>query len=137
MAITTVFDVASRSMSAQLTRLNTVASNIANAGAVASSKEETYLPIRPVFETEYASRIDKTGLSTVNVDQIVKLDREPVQLYRPDHPQADKDGYIYESPVNVDEEMVEMLEAGRQYQNTMEAISTLRTLMARTVNMGS
>jgi flagellar basal-body rod protein FlgC len=38
--------------------------------------------------------------------------------------------------VNPDEEMVEMVEASRQYQNVLETVSTLRTLMARTVMMG-
>ena len=54
----------------------------------------------------------------------------------PDHPKADKDGYIYNAPVNVEEEMVEMLEASRQYQNNVEVVSTLRALMMRTLNMG-
>lgn len=46
------------------------------------------------------------------------------------------EGYVWEAPVSVDEEMVEMMEASRQYQNTLEAVSTLRSLMARTASMG-
>ncbi|SPF80114.1 flagellar basal body rod protein FlgC [Pseudoprimorskyibacter insulae] len=137
MAVNNVFDVAANAMSAQLTRLNTVASNIANAGSVSPTAEGAYRAIRPVFQTEYADNFSKDGLSSVRVDEIVQLNREPVQLYRPDHPKADKDGFVYQAVVNVDEEMVEMLEAGRQYQNTLEAVNTLRTLMARTVTMGS
>ena len=59
-----------------------------------------------------------------------------MRAYRPDHPMADEEGFVYESVVNTDEEMVEMLEASRQYQNVLETVSTLRTLMARTVKMG-
>ena len=54
----------------------------------------------------------------------------------PKHPAADEQGYIYKAAVNVDEEMVDMLEASRQYQNNLEVISTVRTLMMRTINMG-
>ena len=39
--ITSVFDVAARAMSSQMTRLNTVASNLANANSVGSSPEDT------------------------------------------------------------------------------------------------
>ena len=52
----------------------------------------------------------------------------------PEHPQADKEGYVYKAAVNVDQEMVEMMEAGRQYQNNIEVISTIRALMMRTLN---
>ena len=136
MSVSSVFDVASRAMSAQMTRLNTVASNIAQSGAVAGSEAEAFRPLRPVFGAVYAENFRETGLSTVEMQGIVSLDRAPQRLHRPDHPLADADGFIYQSAVNTDEELVEMLEATRQYQNTMEAVSTLRTLMARTVSMG-
>jgi flagellar basal-body rod protein FlgC len=134
--INSVFDVAARAMSAQMTRLNTVASNLANANAVASSKEEAFQALRPVFATQYAQKINKSGLAAVGVDTIVALDREPGTVFAPDHPKANADGYIYRAAVDTDEEMVEMLEASRQYQNNLEVLSTLRSLMMRTVNMG-
>ena len=54
----------------------------------------------------------------------------------PSHPAADADGYIYKAAVNVDEEMVDMMEASRQYQNNVEVITTLRALTMRTLNIG-
>ena len=45
--------------------------------------------------------------------------------FRPEHPQADSDGYVYKAAVNVDQEMVEMMEAGRQYQNNIEVFQQL------------
>ena len=133
--ITNVFDVGARALSAQMVRMNTVASNLANAGTVATTPEDAFRALRPVFETEYARA--QTGLSTTTVSEVVMLDREPERLYRPDHPAADKDGFVYAAAVNTEEEMVEMVEASRQYQNTLETLSTLRALMARTVQMGS
>lgn len=131
-----VFDVGARAMSAQMVRMNTVASNLANASTVSGTKEGAFRALRPVFETEYADPM-KTGLSTTNVADVVSLDREPEKQFQPDNPLADKDGFVYAAAVNSDEEMVEMVDASRQYQNTLEAMSTLRTLMARTVQMGS
>lgn len=127
------FGALQSSLAAQMTRLNTVASNLANAGSVAGSAEEAFRPLRAVFETEYLNR---QGLAGVRVDQVVSLNREPLRLYRPDHPMADAEGFVFQAPVNPEEEMVEMIEASRQYQSTLDALSTLRTLMMRTVQMG-
>lgn len=130
-----VFDVGARAMSAQMVRINTVASNLANAGTVSGSADTAFRALRPVFETEFSDA--HASLATTGVAEIVMLDREPERLFRPDNPLADKDGFVYSAAVNTEEEMVEMTEASRQYQNTLEAMSTLRTLMARTVQMGS
>jgi flagellar basal-body rod protein FlgC len=136
MSIRNIFDVSGRAMSAQMIRLNTTASNLANANTIAGSKEEAFRPLRPVFATEYASKIQDNGIATVNVEQIVSLDRDPNQLYAPDHAKADKEGYVYQPNINPEEEMVEMMEASRQYQNNLQVVNTLRTLMARTMQMG-
>ncbi|MEC8582599.1 MAG: flagellar basal body rod protein FlgC [Pseudomonadota bacterium] len=136
MTVKNVFDVAQRAMTSQLTRLNTVASNLANANSVSSTEEGAYRAMRPVFKTIYAENTKDSGLSSVGVERIVQLDRAPERLYQPEHPEADDDGFVYQAVVNTEEEMVEMMEASRQYQNTVEVISTMRALMARTVNMG-
>lgn len=131
-----IFDISARAMSAQMTRLNTVASNLANANSVSSDRETAFRALRPVFETEFSDQLGNDGISTVRVTDVVALEREPARVFRPDHPAADKDGYVYEAAVNTDEEMVEMIEASRQYQNNLEVVSTLRALMSRTVSMG-
>jgi flagellar basal-body rod protein FlgC len=132
--IRNVFDIGTRALSAQMQRLNTTASNLANAGTVASTAEGAFRPLRPVFVVDEAA--PGSGLSAPRADRIVALDREPARMFRPDHPKADAEGFVYESPVQVEEEMVEMLEASRNYQNTLETLSTLRALMARTLTMG-
>lgn len=134
--IKNIFDVSGRAMSAQMTRMNTIASNLANANSVSTNKEDAFRALRPVFEAEYASQMKQDGLASVNVQSVVELEREPDRLYKPDHPMADDEGYVFQAAVNTDEEMVEMLEASRQYQNNLEVVSTLRTLMARTMQMG-
>lgn len=132
--IRNVFDIGTRALSAQMTRLNTTASNLANAGTLSGTAEGAFRALRPVFVVDEAA--PGSGLSAPRADRVVELDREPARMFRPDHPDADAEGYVYESTVQVEEEMVEMLEASRQYQNTLESLSTLRALMARTLSMG-
>ena len=65
--IKNIFDISGRAMASQLVRLNTVASNLANAGTVSGTKEEAFRSLKPVFETKFADAFDKTGVSTVDV----------------------------------------------------------------------
>jgi len=134
--IKNIFDIAARGMSSQMVRLNTVASNLANSRTVASSDAEAYKAIKAVFKTVYADDVQRTGVASVDVDSIVEVDRPAEKSFQPGHPKADKDGFIYTAAVNVEEEMVEMLEASRQYENNVEMVSTLRGLMMRTINIG-
>ena len=131
-----IFDISGRAMSAQMLRLNTVASNLANSRSVSSTEEGAYRAIKPVFSTLYADNLEKTGVSTVDVIDIVSVARDPEKVYQPGHPKADEKGYIYMAAVDAQEEMVEMLEASRQYENNVEVVSTLRSLMMRTISMG-
>ena len=134
--IKNIYNIAKRAMGAQLVRLNAVASNLANADNIASSPADAYRPVKPVFETEYFDVIRKKGISTVDAVTVERMDVEPIKEYKPGHPMADKDGFIYRAPVNVEEEYVDMLEASRQYQNNVEVISTVRALMLKTASMG-
>jgi flagellar basal-body rod protein FlgC len=49
---------------------------------------------------------------------------------------ADQDGYIYASNVDVNEELVEMMEASRQYQNNIEVLATAKSLILKTLSVG-
>jgi flagellar basal-body rod protein FlgC len=127
-----LFDVAQRGMSAQLVRMNSAASNLANAGSVAASETEVYRPLRPVF----AEDLDKaTGLSTVRVAGVYRGNATPVREHAPDHPLADANGDVWAAPVDENAEMVEMLDASRQYQNLVEALSTAKQLMLQTLKI--
>ena len=134
--INTIFDVASRSMSAQLVRLNTIASNLANAGNISGTEDEAYRAMKPIFKTTYAANVKDSGISTTEVAGITTSERRPERTYMPNHPLADDDGFVFAAAVNVEEEFVEMLEAKRQYANNVEVVTTLRALMMRTINLG-
>jgi len=134
--IRNVYDIAGRSMASQLIRLNTVASNIANAGTLTGNPEEAYRSIKPVFETTYADQFKQNGIASVTVSDVVEMNMKPSRIFMPFHPEADQEGYVYGAAVNLEEEYVEMLEASRQYQNNVEVITTMRALDMRTINLG-
>lgn len=132
----TIFDIAGRAMSAQQVRLNAVASNLANAQSISSSPDTAYRAMRPVFETEYAAFMQNTGVATVSAVGVERSQAVPEKRYSPSHPLADKDGYIYATNVDNNEELVEMMEAARQYQNNVEVIATAKSLMLKTLSVG-
>ena len=136
MKIKNVFDIAGRAMAAQMVRLNTISSNLANAGATTGDPETVYKPLKPEFKTQYSENVKKNGVSTVNVSKVVELQKEPFKVFDPNHPLADGDGYIYKAPINVEEEMVDMMDASRQYQNNVEVVTTLKALTLKTINIG-
>ncbi len=126
----TLFSMTQRAMSAQLVRMNAATSNLANAGSVARSEEEAYRPLRPVFQTE----LDRaSGLATVRSEGLVRDDSAPIKRYDPNHPLADDEGHVWESPVDETAEMVEIMESARQYQNMVQALQTAKQLMLETL----
>jgi flagellar basal-body rod protein FlgC len=130
----TIFQVAGRAMSAQLVRMNTTASNLANAGSTTSSADTAYRTMKPVFRTEY----DKaSGLATVNVESVVTAGEDPAKRYDPSNPLADKDGNVWEAAVDPTRELVDMMETSRDYQNNVEVMNTAKTLILNTIKLGS
>ncbi len=126
-----VFDIAGRAMSAQIVRLNTVASNMANAGTVSSTQAGAYRALKPVF-TEVS---DAPGVATVKVGQVVQSDTQPTKRHDPSNPLADKDGDVWDAGVDSASELVDMIETQRQYQNNVQVMQTAKTLTLDTLRI--
>ncbi|WP_231639041.1 flagellar basal body rod protein FlgC [Sphingomonas profundi] len=127
-----VFDIAGRAMSAQLVRLNTTASNLANAGSVSGTEAGAFRAMKPVFGVV----TDQPGVATVKVDRIDTSQVAPTKRHDPAHPLADKDGNVWEASVDSAAEMVEMIETSRQYQNNVQVLQTAKTLTLDTLRLG-
>ncbi len=137
MASFSIFDIAGSGMNAQSLRLNLVASNISNANSVGNSAADVYKSRQPVFAAELNNAMDKQhGLSKVKVLGVVEGNDAPVMEYAPNHPMANKDGYIFKSNVNTVEEMANMMSASRSYQNNIEVLNTAKQMMLQTLKMG-
>jgi flagellar basal-body rod protein FlgC len=137
MSLFDAMDIAGSSLSAQTVRLNSIASNMANANTVASSPEDTYRARTPLFkavlETQLASDRSQMG---VQIDRMEEVGGDPRAEFNPGHPLADEEGYIYRPNIDVATEMVNMMQASRSFQNSVEAINTAKQLAMRTLTLG-
>lgn len=138
MALYNILNIAGSSMSAQSVRLNTVASNLANADVAASNEKDAYKSRQPVFKAVMDAMGDSQNQSSVSVQVtgIVESQAKAKQEYQPDHPMANEQGYIFKSNVNTIEEMANMMSASRSYQNNVEVFNTSKQLLLKTLNMG-
>ena len=147
-----IFDIAGSGLSAQSVRLNTVASNLANADSVSGDPSTVYKARHPVFEAVKASVASQalnasSGLSistgadqsdaAVRVRGIVESTADPTERYEPGNPLANADGNVYSPNVNTIEEMTDMISASRAYQNNIEVMNTSKELMLATLKLGS
>jgi flagellar basal-body rod protein FlgC len=139
MSLFNSFKLAGGAMQAQTTRLNTVASNLANVDTAASKPEEVYQARKVVFEAVLQKVTPgKAALAeNVQVKEIVEDKTEAKKMFDPKHPMADEEGYVYMPNVNTVEEMVDMLAASRSYQTNAEVMNTAKQLMLKTLNMGN
>src|SRR5687768_3963271 len=135
-----IFDIAGSGMSAQSVRLNTVASNLANAESVSGSAETAYRAKHPVFEAVRAQlaagQAGNNPSAAVQVTDIVEDSRAPEMRYQPGNPLANAEGYVFAPNVNVVEEMVDMISASRAYQNNVEVLNTSKELLLATLRLG-
>ncbi|HDS1201881.1 TPA: flagellar basal body rod protein FlgC [Shewanella algae] len=136
MSLYNIFNVAGSGMSAQSVRLNTTASNIANADSVSSSIDKTYKARHPIFEAELAKANGQQQGAAVKVKGIVESDKPLLKEYSPDHPMADADGFIYKPNVNVVEEMADMISASRSYQMNVQVADAAKSMLQQTLRMG-
>jgi len=136
MGLFNIFDIAGSAMSAQTVRLNTVASNMANAEVVSGTEAGAYHARQPVFAA-VMNEMGKTSASVpVRVSGVVESDAPVNREYSPQHPQADADGYVYMSNVNMVEEMANMISASRSYQSNVEVANTSKQLLLDTLSIG-
>ena len=137
MSLFSIFEIAGSALAAQAVRLNTTASNMANANSASSSIHTTYRARHPVFSTV----MNDVGFSQqasygVKVDGIVESQAPLRREYQPDHPMADESGYIYLPNVNVIEEMANMISASRSYQTNVDVVDVSKQMLMRTLTLG-
>jgi flagellar basal-body rod protein FlgC len=148
MSLGSIFDIAGSGMTAQSLRLNTTASNIANAETASSSIDTTYRARKPVFaaiqqqmlnpDQRHLPLLSEEGQDSagVRVEGIVESDAELQMRYEPDHPAANEEGYVYYPNVNVVEEMADMMSSSRSFQMNVDVMNTAKSMMQRILTLG-
>lgn len=137
MGIESILNIAASSMSAESTRLNLTASNMANSNTVGSTPDTTYRAKHPVF-SEITDALDgiiasEQAVGGVHVTDVVHSQKPLNFRMDPDNPMADSQGRVYVTDVNPIEEMADMISASKQYQAAVEVMNTTKNLMAQTI----
>jgi flagellar basal-body rod protein FlgC len=138
MSFENIMGIAGQAMDAQTIRINAAVSNIANADTQAGSPDNAFKAKRVVFKSILASEVNQDRgdpVGGVRVTEIAEDNKPAPAIYKPNHPDADEDGYIYTSNVDVMTEMVDITAASRSYESVVEASNTAKRLMMRTIEL--
>lgn len=138
MAFNEIYQIAGSSMTANSIRLNTIASNLANAGVAAKNPDDAFRALKPVFETVYnqTSSIPQ-AVASVKVAEIAKSNAPLEMRYEPNHPFANKDGYVAYSNVNTVQEMADMMSASRNFESSVDVINRARSMQQGLLQLGN
>ncbi len=146
MSLMSIFDISGSAMSAQSVRLNTTASNMANANSAAGSPDQVYRARHPVFASIAAELLGDADANAfageqgmglgVQVMGILESEAPHQERYEPEHPLADENGYVYYPNVNIVEEMANMISSSRAFQTNVDVMNAAKTMMQRVLSMG-
>lgn len=133
MSLFNIFNISGSAMNAQAQRLNTVASNLANADSTTGPDGKPYRGKQVVFSVVPMGNNAGAGVKVAAVAE----DPSPMKVvYDPKHPMADGQGFVTLPNVNVVDEMVNMISASRSYQNNVEAMNASKSLLLKTLTIG-
>ena len=141
LGIFSAIEISASGLSAERTRMNTVASNLANAQTTRTAEGGAYKRVDPVFEAVALEKIraltpSEKSVSLVRVANIVQDQRPGVQVYSPGHPDANPDGYVEYPNVNIVEEMVNMITASRAYEAGVTSVESSQKMADSALEIG-
>lgn len=124
--------IAGSAMAAQTVRMNTIASNLANANAVSTTEAEAYRARKPVF----AAVLSGEGVAKVQVLDVVQSSEPLRRMHEPDNPLADAEGMVYYANVNEVAEMADMMAASRAFETNVEVMGRIKSMQQSLIRMG-
>lgn len=139
MSFSDIYRVSGSAMTAQTVRLNTIASNLANAETASATEADTYKARRPVFAAVYQNDelMHHKALSGARVQVMDVVETgSAVQRYEPSNPQANADGYVYYPDINVVEEMADMMSASRGFETSVEVLNSIKSMQQSLLRLG-
>jgi flagellar basal-body rod protein FlgC len=132
MSFKDISQIAGSAMAAQSVRLNTIASNLANAGTVAGSEGEAYRARKPVF----AAIMDQGAPGRVQVLDVVQSADPLRKAHEPDNPLANADGMVFYPNVNEVAEMADMMSASRAFETNVEVLGRIKSMQQSLLKLG-
>ena len=138
MSFRDIANIAGSAMNAQSVRLNTIASNLANADTAASSEAEAYRARKPVFAAVFERNATDEAMAGAKVQVLdVVKSTEPVrESYEPDNPLANAEGVVFYPNVNSVAEMTDMMAASRAFETNVEVMSRIKSMQTALLRLG-
>lgn len=139
MSFGNIYKISGSAMTAQTVRLNTIASNMANAESPAENEASVYKARRPVFAALYQNNtlLERGGLAGAHVQVLDVIETGgAVQRFDPGHPMANAEGYVFYPEVNVVEEMADMMSASRNFETNVEVLNNIKSMQQSLLKLG-
>lgn len=137
MSFRNIAEIAGSAMAAQTVRLNTVASNLANADTASSSEAAAYRARKPVFAAVMRSEGgEQVAGAAVRVLDVVESTEPLRKVYEPDNPLANEEGIVFYSNVNSVAEMTDMMAASRAFETNVEVMSRVKSMQQALLRLG-
>jgi flagellar basal-body rod protein FlgC len=143
MSLFSSLSVSASGMAAQRARAELLVENLANAETTRTPEGGPYRRKDVVFAEDpsvgsFSSELNSalgSNVSGVAVNQVIVDDREPDRRYLPGHPDADKDGYVSFPKINPAEDMVDLMGASRSYEANVAAISAVKDMIQKSLDL--
>lgn len=131
-----IAQIAGSAMTAQTTRLNTIASNLANAQSASGSEDEVYRARKPVFASVLDGSRSGAAGAGVQVLDVVQSDEPLRKVYEPGNPLANEEGMVFYPNVNSVAEMTDMMSASRAFETNVEVLGRVKSMQQSLLKLG-
>lgn len=137
-----VSDIIAHGLSVQRQRVNTIASNLANAETTRTAeggpykRKDVVVVAQDLPHSSFESTLDEMSLSRPRVLAVVEDQSEPRKVFQPGHPDADKEGYVAYPNVNVVSSMTDLMSASRAYEAQLSVLKTVRAMVENALTLG-
>ncbi len=137
------FNISGSGLTAQKTRMDIIAQNIANSQATRTESGEPYkrkmVVLKSMEGTDFKTALGKAADNQskgVKVEQIIEDPTPLVPVYNPNHPDANEEGYVMMPNVNTTQEMVDMMSASRAYEANVTAFNAVKSMALKALEIG-
>ena len=139
MAFLNSLNIVGSALTAERFRSNIITQNIANQLTIGKNGEDPYRRKQVIFQTRpqtFSETLDAVSGGGVRVTQVVESQEDFKPVYDPTHPEADEDGYIYCPNVNDTEEQLDLMESTRVYEANVAALSVVKAMASKALEIG-
>lgn len=134
--------ISASGLTAERLRMDTISSNIVNAGTTRGKDGKPYVRKIALFQENLKEAYNKSNgkvedkLNGVKAVGIVDDESELIKVYNPSHPDADEEGFVTMPNVNISNEMVELIASSRAYEANVNAMNAQKSMFLKTLEIG-